>query len=245
LRIQERRKASEGSRTLNPRITNAVLCRLKLRWQSLSAPSLPKPPTPETGPMAMLPLSGRLPPAGPGGSTETVDAILDLSRRPQHSPGFASLSGGITPSVTRETHATHLQRSSPVGSTNYQVRVHVETGSLTHGELVGNRGPPRRPIFYPTPRPTDNLHPQSLRANNGDSVSRDSTALLAPPRNIGRTGKTNRRSRKPSSQPDRRTEGKRTSRQLGSPIASTGGSKTPPIPPKTPQENLKQTSPWL
>jgi hypothetical protein len=28
-------KASEGSRTLNPRITNAVLCRLKLRWQAL------------------------------------------------------------------------------------------------------------------------------------------------------------------------------------------------------------------
>ena len=26
-------RASEGSRTLNPRITNAVLCRLKLRWQ--------------------------------------------------------------------------------------------------------------------------------------------------------------------------------------------------------------------
>ena len=27
-------RASEGSRTLNPRITNAVLCRLKLRWQA-------------------------------------------------------------------------------------------------------------------------------------------------------------------------------------------------------------------
>jgi hypothetical protein len=26
-------KASEGNRTLNPRITNAVLCQLKLRWQ--------------------------------------------------------------------------------------------------------------------------------------------------------------------------------------------------------------------
>ena len=26
------KKASEGSRTLNPRITNAVLCQLKLRW---------------------------------------------------------------------------------------------------------------------------------------------------------------------------------------------------------------------
>ena len=28
-------RASEGSRTLNPRITNAVLCRLKLRWLSV------------------------------------------------------------------------------------------------------------------------------------------------------------------------------------------------------------------
>jgi hypothetical protein len=31
----EKTRASEGSRTLNPRITNAVLCQLKLRWQYL------------------------------------------------------------------------------------------------------------------------------------------------------------------------------------------------------------------
>ena len=31
-------RASEGSRTLNPRITNAVLCQLKLRWLSLRLP---------------------------------------------------------------------------------------------------------------------------------------------------------------------------------------------------------------
>ncbi len=29
----DREKASGGSRTHNPRITNAVLCQLKLRWQ--------------------------------------------------------------------------------------------------------------------------------------------------------------------------------------------------------------------
>ena len=30
------RKASGGNRTRNPRITNAVLCRLKLRWRTIN-----------------------------------------------------------------------------------------------------------------------------------------------------------------------------------------------------------------
>src|SRR5687767_5178341 len=34
-------RASEGSRTLNPRITNAVLCRLKLRWRGTAATAGP------------------------------------------------------------------------------------------------------------------------------------------------------------------------------------------------------------
>ena len=105
LSAEEGKKASGGSRTRNPRITNAVLCQLKLRWP------------------VVLPGSDRRDP--PRGQIAAVPTRMPRALRPTGAPAKRSAQGDSRPSEPRKLAQGPGHRQGSYGkmaATGYSAR---------------------------------------------------------------------------------------------------------------------------